>query len=378
MESVPLLLPSRKRLSDLGFTLVELLVVIAIIAILIALLLPAIQAAREAARRTQCLNNLKELAHGCLNYASAKKTLPPGKMSYYATDPGAGNSCGEPNNGPNWAILILSFIEEKGLYSQYHFELGTNGQPVETSDPKNAPVVQQILTVMNCPSDPNPPSVTTPQNGKPVPMAPTGPNFASSSYKGVAGRGWWPTNSVEAFMDSSKAFPNEGLTIADRGPLSVIVSTNDTCFMASILKKPVKITQIKDGTTKTLLIGEYTTTTLPAAGLSRSAFWGDSYYSMSLADLTLPTGCQTNPMGCNTQGFSVILDPDFQKCANATDATNPQPCRRAFAGLHGGGSMINFAWCDGSVHPLTNTMDLRVLAALATIDGGEGWAQVPH
>ena len=64
-----------------GFTLVELLVVIAIIGVLVALLLPAVQSAREAARRTQCVNNIKQMMLGMQNHESAKKAFPSGGVA---------------------------------------------------------------------------------------------------------------------------------------------------------------------------------------------------------------------------------------------------------------------------------------------------------
>ena len=80
-----------------GFTLIELLVVIAIIAVLIALLLPAVQAAREAARRSQCVNNLKQIGLAVMNYESSNTCLPPGcKFQVWGT----------------WAVFILPYMEQ--------------------------------------------------------------------------------------------------------------------------------------------------------------------------------------------------------------------------------------------------------------------------
>lgn len=105
-----------------GFTLVELLVVIAIIGILVALLLPAVQAAREAARRSQCINNLKQLGLASLNFESTNGHYPTYGLALNGYGAGVAGPNGEPNvtskakiENLSWTYQILPFIEETSL-----------------------------------------------------------------------------------------------------------------------------------------------------------------------------------------------------------------------------------------------------------------------
>jgi prepilin-type N-terminal cleavage/methylation domain-containing protein/prepilin-type processing-associated H-X9-DG protein len=101
--------------SKRGFTLVELLVVITIIGILISLLLPAVQAAREAARRAQCNNNLKQLGLAALNHESAIKTYPTGGWAgLFLGSPDRGSGARQPGG---WLFNILPYIEQGALYN---------------------------------------------------------------------------------------------------------------------------------------------------------------------------------------------------------------------------------------------------------------------
>jgi prepilin-type N-terminal cleavage/methylation domain-containing protein len=127
----------QRSVSKHGFTLVELLVVIAIIGILVALLLPAVQAAREAARRSQCSNNLKQLALGLLNYESNYRTLPHG----------APDCC--VRNGFTWTVMLFPFIELNTLHDQMDRNGNLRNTPVNRAAAQN-----QRLPIWICPSDP--------------------------------------------------------------------------------------------------------------------------------------------------------------------------------------------------------------------------------
>ena len=336
-----------------GFTLVELLVVIAIIGILIALLLPAVQAAREAARRAQCSDNLKNLGLGCQNYATARKTFPPGKTVINTTE------------YSNWALEILPYIEEGPLNKRYHFDLNNASN-------LNDVVRLTDLSVMDCPSDPNPPQTV---------MAADSAVHAKSSYKGVTGRAWADAASGTCSFDDYKVtFATGEMRLQDRGPLFVVVSQT-TNANAQFLRSPISLAKITDGTSKTMLIGEYTTTTQPTGNppLSRSAFWGASWYKLDLASIYCLIALQTNP-NANMSAVQDQFDPDYDKCLSSLTAsgvipTRPdQPCNGGFAGVHGGSGVINFVFCDGAVHTISQITDLKIMSSLATTSGGEAVA----
>ncbi len=121
-----------------GFTLVELLVVIAIIGILVALLLPAVQAAREAARRTQCNNNLKQLAIGLHNHHDVRGHFPHAYVLNAAL----------PNGNWGWAPRVFPFIEQGNLHEALNPGDYLGDIPVVNA------TTQTALPVMLCPSDP--------------------------------------------------------------------------------------------------------------------------------------------------------------------------------------------------------------------------------
>src|SRR5688572_18867870 len=131
-----------------GFTLVELLVVIAIIGILVALLLPAIQAAREAARRSQCINNLKQIGVAMQNYHDTYKQLPVGNYS----------CC-----WGTWQMSILQFIEEQQLHDMYQwnpedlanysYDYAYDRYNLSKNPPmRNAQVTSTRIASLTCPS----------------------------------------------------------------------------------------------------------------------------------------------------------------------------------------------------------------------------------
>src|SRR6478735_2694308 len=136
-----------------AFTLIELLVVIAIIAILIALLVPAVQKVREAAARTQCSNNLKQIALATHSYYDSYTKFPP---AYQFDRLSTSDPCNQPDVTArmSWALMILPYIEESTRYQQLNptaeffslrFDRGEPNKPTQTArNPK-----------FECPSDPN-------------------------------------------------------------------------------------------------------------------------------------------------------------------------------------------------------------------------------
>ncbi len=351
-----------------GFTLVELLVVIAIIGILVGLLLPAVQAAREAARRMQCSNNLKQLGLSFHNYHDAFKKFP----IQYRNNALAGS---HGLTQTSWVRGTFPFIEQRNLYDAFdHNYSWVGGQNGFQNDPRNGPDLQnplegsnawlfgQGLGFLNCPSD----GLATDgvsKGSRLINMTAANRrnlDMGITNYKGVLGANW-SYGSIQVTTGSwgNSRFCGEysTLTGAKRGqypfrcPTGFLGRGNDGDGI------PTRMADLTDGTSNSLMLGE---SSFHQNGLA--AWW---WFNGVLATAAFPIN---RPAEC-TAGIGQGRVAGWDACWR--DWRNNQ----GFSSLHQGGAQ--FALGDGSVHFLSDSMDLAIYRNLATIQGGEV-AQIPQ
>ena len=283
-----------------GFTLIELLVVIAIIAVLIALLLPAVQAAREAARRMQCTNNLKQLALASANYESTNTTYPPG--TYTAIRENGMIT----RDGPSVLVRLMPYVEGNASFNAANFSWSYTSWA-------NVTVAGIGNSVLWCPSD------GTISNGQPLdPTYALAGNFRQhfTSYGGV--QGIW------------------GLAIRTTNPTYAqrVANENGVIFAHS----NTAISQITDGTSNTLMFGEKAHNRMLASA-AYYHWWNSGYYTDSMIEAYFPPNGQVKYKTYYTD-VNTNLEETWAMISGS---------------YHPGGA--NFAFCDGSVRFLKDTID---------------------
>ena len=329
--------PTAQRVSARrpAFTIVELLVVIAIIGLLVALLLPALQSARAAARRVQCANKLKQVGLAVLNFEDLNGYLPPGSTTE-----------GTDINGPyysTWSVDILPFLELPSLY-----ELWDPSQPFWY--PRNQQLRETFVTAYICPSDVETDHLESPFSGP-------GRNrgkwlWAPGSYRAMSGHS--VPQDEEHYWDHpgfARQWHKAYMPAHNRGPMhTMAVKPSGGHRMFA----PVQINQVLDGTSQTLLVGEYHTQT----NNWRRTLWAYAYTSYNQSSAFL-----------EKRGML----PDYYGCTHMGPAedTRDDTCKRTWGSLHAG-NVIQFVYCDGSVHTLNQDMDMAVFSAGATIAGEDG------
>jgi len=327
------------RLSRRGFTLIELLVVIAIIAILIGLLVPAVQKVRDAAARSQCQNNLKQIALAAMNYESAYKRLPPGSLVSANAYNNTTYTVGAPYAGPYTSVLafILPYIEQQAVYNAlYNLSSPTYGYkapgdifkfdttagawaysfapfdfnsgagtwpPAGWLNGTGYPhIADAIISTFVCPSD----------AAQDVSIKIDGSEYGVIDAYFVTAAGSYY---IDYVLDKPGWGHEMGASnyVANAGYLAGAVSQWQGPYYAN---SKTRITQIGDGTSNTIGFGETLAGYDSGSRRARLSWLG--------------AGCQATYLGLPAQGS-----------ANPWD----------FSSRHSG--IVNFAFCDGSVRSFT-------------------------
>jgi prepilin-type N-terminal cleavage/methylation domain-containing protein/prepilin-type processing-associated H-X9-DG protein len=392
-----------------AFTLIELLVVISIIGILVGLLLPAVQQVRAAAFRSQCTNNMKQIALAMHNFHDVHQCLPVGVYMPFAQD---GNGfCQDVTRpfGPNWAILLLPYLEQEGLYElanpEAYFNVGNLMNP--NTDPGTMPGVTTnpltgfsnatadprvvagstwrdiggvVVKVYQCPSDYNNSipyldtsgvdCVPPPAN----PVATAGPGWARGNYGATFG-----FTDDDHTTDGANCYGNnpfDGSTgdgnVPGYPPPGPPVSKGPVFYFATNVGNGCRLTDITDGTSNTIMMNELRAGVSPldirgtwAIGQPGASFTnaGRFYNPTPNNNLEYPAGSNLQA-GDEMQGCYKFWTPGVgaiqrMGCfpSNAVDPGDlPDQQNSAMArSLHQNG--VNAGMADGSVRFISNSID---------------------
>jgi prepilin-type N-terminal cleavage/methylation domain-containing protein/prepilin-type processing-associated H-X9-DG protein len=309
-----------------AFTLIELLVVIAIIGVLIALLLPAVQAAREAARRAQCVNNLKQMGLALANYESANQTYPFASIYQYRV-----KGFPSTDQGISCFTALLQYFEQGSLYNAYNYSVNYRCDP-------NSTVSATGLNVLWCPSDPDIVGVvyTEPPSSRHNQPWPVKFTSYAGSYGQWGGRilGQPGTNIAQVAANLQQ---HNGAIVASGYHPSVAPGAS---------RGPVKIADITDGTSNTIAFSEHAHGLLNKANGSFYSWnwWVSGNYGDTAFTEFYPINIQKK-----AQNYAGGLPTEAGGFINAATS------------LHPGGA--NFAFCDGSVKFLKDTISTWTLDA---------------
>jgi prepilin-type N-terminal cleavage/methylation domain-containing protein/prepilin-type processing-associated H-X9-DG protein len=334
-----------------GFTLVELLVVIAIIGILIALLLPAVQAARESARRSQCSNNLKQIGLALQNYHDAVRVFPPAGLNYGSLE---GTPYVPYNNIMNTSgfVLMLPYLEQQPLYAKFnqmasasdckYYTSGVSSYPIAGSPVAygNDTVVSTQLAGFLCPSDDGPKTMSTSvaytiSASSPLLGAKTTYEFSTKPDYEISNLAW------------SKWYQDNGYQ-----QYRALFGQNSNSNMASV----------KDGTAHTAAFIETPLTVYNGNGNA----WGYRawvMYGVSLYDNLSTYPVSSTPL-CGGQAINCWTYWTY----NASYLPGRVASWGMAGSLHPGGCNVTMA--DGSVHFISESTDLTILARLCNIADG--------